>query len=143
MEYWLTVAARFLADVVALLHLAFVAFVVLGGLLALRWPRAARVHLPCAIYGAAVEVFRWTCPLTPLENALRRRGGEGGYGGGFVEHYLLPLLYPDPFPERLAWALAATVVVVNGVVYAVVLARRRRRSPTRAAPGAAPRARPR
>lgn len=122
-------AARALADVVALLHLAFVAFVVLGGFLALRWPRAAWVHLPCAAYGAAIEIARWTCPLTPLENALRERGGQAGYGGGFVEHYLLPLLYPVPFPAWLSWALAAVVLLVNGVAYGSVLALRRRRLP--------------
>lgn len=131
------VLARALADAVALLHLAFVAFVVLGGLLALRWPRVTWPHLACAAYGAAIEIFRWTCPLTPLENALRQRGGEAGYGGGFVEHYLLPLLYPVPFPSWMSWALAGIVLGVNGIVYALLLARRRRGPRARGGPAAA------
>lgn len=121
--------ARFLADVVVVVHLAFVAFVLFGGLFALRWPNVAWVHLPCAAWGAAIEVGGWTCPLTPLENALRRRGGEAGYTGAFVDHYILPVLYPLQ-PRSVFWALAAVVVVVNAVVYAAVLVRRRRRART-------------
>jgi Protein of Unknown function (DUF2784) len=119
--------ARFLADVVVVAHLAFIAFVLFGGLLALRWPRAAWVHLPCAVYGAAIEVWGWVCPLTPLENALRRRGGEAGYTGAFVEHYVRPVLYPL-LPRSVFSALAVVVVLVNVAVYAAVLARRRRRT---------------
>ena len=118
-------AFRILADAVVLLHLAFVAFVVLGGLLALRRPRAALLHLPAAAYGFLVEALGWVCPLTPLELALRRRGGEAGYAGGFVEHHLIPLVYPSPFPRSLAWTLAGVVVAVNAFSYSVVLARRR------------------
>jgi Protein of Unknown function (DUF2784) len=114
---------RALADAVAVFHAAFVAFVVLGGFLALQWRPVWLVHLPCATYGVLVEVLGWICPLTPLENALRRRAGEAGYGGGFVEHYLLPLLYPEPFPRALAWAFAAAVVAANAAAYAM-LARR-------------------
>ncbi len=121
------VIARLLADAVVLAHLAFVAFVVLGGFLALRWPRVAWVHVPCAAYGAAIEIGRWICPLTPLENALRRRGGARGYRGGFVEHYLLPVLYPEPLPPWAPWALAGVVVAANAVAYGTLLALRRRR----------------
>lgn len=117
--------ARFLADAVVVVHLAFVVFVLFGGLLALRWPRAAWVHVPCAVYGAAIEIGGWVCPLTPLENVLRRRGGEAGYAGGFVEHYVLPVLYPV-LPRSAFSALAVVVVAVNVAVYAVVLVRRRR-----------------
>jgi hypothetical protein len=120
------VIARVLGDGVVVVHLAFIGFVVLGGLFALRWPVAPWFHLPAAVYGAAIEIGRWTCPLTPLENDLRRRAGRAVYGGGFVEHYLLPVLYPAPFPEWVAWALAGIVVAVNGAIYAVVLVRRRR-----------------
>lgn len=120
-------AFRILADAVVLLHLAFVAFVVLGGLLALRRPRAAFLHLPAAAYGFLVEALGWVCPLTPLEVALRRRGGEAGYAGGFVERYLLPVLYPEPFPRSLAWKLAAAVLAANAVIYGLVAWRRWKR----------------
>ncbi len=126
---------RLLADATVILHFAFVAFVAAGGLLVLRRPRLAWVHLPCAAYGALVEFFRWTCPLTPLENHLRRLGGQAGYAGGFIERYLLPVVYPEPFPLWLSAALGAAVVLVNGAIYAGLAARaRRRRRPDRGGP---------
>ncbi len=87
-------SARLAADAVVLVHLAFVVFVVVGGFLAIRWPRIAWLHVPAALWGAWAELTATICPLTPLENALRRRAGETGYEGGFIEHYLIPLLYP-------------------------------------------------
>jgi len=117
-------AFRILADVVVVLHAAFVAFVALGGFLVIWWPKLAWAHLPVAAYGFLIEVVGWTCPLTPLEVWLRRRGGEAGYAGGFVAHYLLPLVYPEPFPRSLAWKLAALVVAANTVAYGLVLLRR-------------------
>ena len=120
---------RFAADAVLVLHAAFVLFVVLGGLLALRWPRLAWVHLPAAAWGAAIEFCGWTCPLTPLEQALRRRGGEAGYSGGFVEHYVVTLLYPQGQTRGLQLALGLFVLAVNLAVYAWVWRRTRRRSP--------------
>lgn len=118
---------RLLADATVAVHLSFIAFVAAGGLLVLRRPRLGWIHLPCAAYGALVELLGWICPLTPLENRLRRLGGEAGYPGGFVERYLLPVIYPEPFPRWLALCLGAAVLVVNGAVYAAVLARSRRR----------------
>ncbi len=118
---------RLLADATVALHLAFVAFVAAGGLLVLRRPGLAWLHLPCSAYGALIEFFRWTCPLTPLENYLRRLGGEAGYAGGFVERYLVPIVYPEPFPRWLSAALGTAVLLVNGALYGVVLARARRR----------------
>lgn len=115
---------RLLADLVVLLHSAFVLFVVLGGLLALRWPRAAWLHLPTALWGAGIEFAAGICPLTPLENHLRRLGGEAGYTGGFVEHYVLPVLYPDGLTRGVQLALGMFVLVLNLVVYAVVWRRR-------------------
>jgi hypothetical protein len=119
-------AYRILADAVVLVHAAFVGFVVLGGFLALRWPRIAWAHLPVAAYGLLIELVGWICPLTPLEVWLRRRGGEAGYAGGFVEHHLVPLVYPEPFPRSLAWTLAGVVAGANAVAYGIVLLRLRR-----------------
>jgi hypothetical protein len=110
---------------VVVLHLAFVAFVVLGGLLVLRWPRLAWVHLPVAFYGALIVVVGFVCPLTPLENRLRGAAGQAGYEGGFVEHYLLPVLYPAGLTREVQWVLAGGVVLINVVVYGVVWRRRR------------------
>jgi hypothetical protein len=119
---------RLLADAVVIVHFAFVLFVVAGGLLALRWPRAAWLHLPAAAWGALIELQGWICPLTPLENELRRRGGEAGYAGGFVEHYLVPVLYPAGLQRATQLVLAALVVGVNVAVYTTVVVRRRRRA---------------
>ena len=117
---------RVLADGVVLIHLGFVAFVVLGGIAALRWPRVAWVHLPCAAWGAWISFAGWICPLTPLENRLRVAADADAYGGGFVEHYLLPLLYPGAMTRTVQIALGAGVLAVNAVAYAIVLRRRRR-----------------
>lgn len=116
------------ADALVVVHLAFIVFVVLGGLLALRWPRTAWAHLPALAWGAWVEFAGWHCPLTPLEQALRDRAGERAYSGGFVEHYLLPLLYPETWTPRLGVVLGIFVLVVNAGVYGLVLWRRRTRS---------------
>lgn len=116
-----------LADAVVVLHALFVAFVALGGLLAFRWPRVAYAQLACAAYGFLIEAIGWVCPLTPLENRFRILAGERGYAGGFVRHYLIPLLYPEPFPPWLGAALAAVVVALNAVIYGAVLATWRRR----------------
>jgi hypothetical protein len=117
-----------LADAVVVLNLGFVGFVVLGGLLALRWPRAAWVHLPAAVWGVWVEFTGRTCPLTPLEGWLRRQGGGAGYSASFVEHYVLPVLYPAALTRELQWALGGIVIAVNAAVYAAVLLARRSRS---------------
>lgn len=117
---------RLAADAVLVVHALFVAFVVAGGLLVLRWPRLAWLHLPCAAWGALIEFAGWICPLTPLENRLRRLGGEAGYEGGFVETYLLAALYPEGLSRPVQWALGGLVLAVNAAVYAWILARRRR-----------------
>lgn len=118
---------RFLADAVLVVHLAFVLFVVLGGLLVLRWPRLAWVHLPAAAWGALIEFAGWVCPLTPLENRWRRLGGGAGYEGGFVETYVLAALYPEGLTREVQVALGLAVLVVNAAVYFVWWRRRRRR----------------
>ena len=116
------------ADLVLLVHLAFVLFVVLGGLLALRWPRVAWVHVPVALYGAAIEFIGFICPLTPLEVWLRRRGGEAGYEGGFIEHYVTSALYPAGLTRQVQLVLGTAVLVLNAIVY-FVWWRRRKRGP--------------
>jgi hypothetical protein len=111
---------RFLADIVVALHLGFILFVLGGGLLALRWRRAPLVHLPAALWGVFVEVSGGLCPLTPLENALRRAAGDAGYSGGFVEEYVVPLIYPEALTHPLQLLLAGVVVFANAVVYGYV-----------------------
>lgn len=108
------------ADALVVLHLAFVAFVVLGGLLVLRWPSLAWVHVPAAIWGAWIEFAGWICPLTPLENRLREEAGQQGYATSFVEHYLLPVLYPASLTREMQWLLGGVVIAVNAVVYVVI-----------------------
>jgi Protein of Unknown function (DUF2784) len=122
-------AYRILADVVLALHLGFVLFVVLGGLLVLRWRPLLWLHVPAAVWGAVIEVSGWACPLTPLENELRRMGGEAGYAGGFVEHYLVPILYPGELTRTTHIALGALVLAINLVIYWFVFSRPRE-SPT-------------
>ena len=110
-------SARVLAILVVLIHMAFVGFVVAGGVLALRWPRVAWVHLPAALWGALIALAGWICPLTPLENWLRVRGGAAAYDTGFLEHYLLPILYPVSLTRGLQIAMGVFVVAVNVLVY--------------------------
>lgn len=119
---------RVLADLVLVLHLCFVLFVILGGLLALRWPGVARIHLPVAAYGALIEFAGFVCPLTPLENALRHRGGEAGYRGGFIDHYITAAIYPEGLTRHAQLVLGTAVLAGNGLVY-LVWWRRRRRAP--------------
>ena len=116
---------RLLADATLAVHLAFVLFVVLGGFLALRWPRVAWVHVPVALYGAIIEFVGFICPLTPLEVALRRRGGEAGYEGGFIEHYVTAALYPTGLTREVQLALGVFVLLLNGIVYVFVWRRAR------------------
>ena len=108
---------RFLADLLVVAHLCYVVFVVLGGLLVLRHPRLAWVHVPCALWGALVEFAGWICPITPLEIALRERGGELAYSGDFVAHYLIPVLYPAVLTRTIQIALGTLVVALNVGVY--------------------------
>lgn len=116
---------RILADVVVVIHFAFVLFVVFGGFFALRWGRVAWAHVPAAIWGALIEFADWPCPLTPLENRFRRMGGDAGYEGGFVEHYILSLLYPETLPRSVQISLGVGVIVINVIAYTLVIARRR------------------
>ena len=106
-----------LADLVVLVHLAFIVFVVLGSALTLRWRRIAWVHLPAVLWSALLELCGWICPLTPLENWLRRAGGASGYLGGFVEQYVVPIVYPAALTREAQVALGILVCVVNAAIY--------------------------
>ncbi len=120
---------RVLADLVLVVHLAFILFVVVGGLFVLRWPRLAWLHVPVVLWGAWIEFSGRICPLTPLEVGFRRRGGEAGYEGGFIEHYITAIIYPDGLSRGIQVALGVVVVVINVAVY-VMLIRRRKDGPT-------------
>ena len=117
---------RLAADAVVLLHLGFIVFVLLGALLVLRWPRLAYLHLPAVAWGAAVELLHLYCPLTPLENQLRHAAGQAGYSGGFVEHYLIPLIYPAGLTPGIQLWLGGVVLLINLPIYLRLICRRRR-----------------
>jgi len=112
---------RILADLLVVLHLTFAAFVVFGGFLAWKWRPALFAHLPALAWGFWVEISGQICPLTPLENHLRRLAGEAGYQGGFLEHYLIPILYPPGLTQTDQWVLAALLLVINIVAYGALL----------------------
>lgn len=120
-----------LSDLLLLLHGAFVLFVVAGGLLVLKWPAVAWVHLPAAVWGAVIEFIGFTCPLTPLEQTWRRAAGGEAYEGGFIEHYVTAALYPTGLTRAIQVALGLLVLGLNAWVYWRVW--RRRQSPRSAA----------
>jgi len=127
---------RLLAGAVVVVHLGFVLFVAAGGLLVWRWRRWAWAHLPALAWGVWIELSGGICPLTPLENELRQLGGEAAYGGDFVGHYLLPVLYPEGLDRGIQAALAAAVLALNAAVYWRVLRRPRRSLPSPPSPPA-------
>ena len=114
------------ADLLVVVHALFVVFVVLGGLLVLRWPRLAWVHLPAAAWGALIEFTGCICPLTPLENSLRQAGGQAGYAGSFINHYLVPLIYPEGLSRATGVVLGSCLLFGNLAIYIVVALRTRR-----------------
>nr|AIA17904.1 Protein of Unknown function (DUF2784) [uncultured bacterium] len=105
------------ATAIALVHLGFILFVVIGGLAVLRWPMLAWLHVPAAIWGVLIEFAGWYCPLTTWENQLLRRAGRAGYDNGFVEHYLLALIYPDGLTRAMQISVGVLVLAVNVFVY--------------------------
>jgi hypothetical protein len=118
---------RLLADLTVLVHFAFIVFVVGGALLVVRWPRLVWLHLPCAVWGTWIEFTGRICPLTPLENHFRRLAGASGYEGGFIEHYILPVVYPAGLTPRVQVVLGLLVVAVNLLLYTWIVTRWRRR----------------
>ncbi|MGZ8144363.1 MAG: DUF2784 domain-containing protein [Methylosarcina sp.] len=103
-----------LADLVVAIHFGFIVFVVLGGLLALKWRELVWLHFPAAFWGALIEFAGWICPLTLIENWLR---AGSGYSSGFIEHYLIPIIYPSVLTREMQWGLGLTVVLINVMVY--------------------------
>jgi Protein of Unknown function (DUF2784) len=121
---FLTMMFRLLADATVALHLAFVLFVVAGGLLVIGWPRLAWAHIPAVVWGAWVEFSGWVCPLTPMENWLRQQSGQAVSTASFVDRYVLPVLYPPALSRETQWLLGAFVLGVNAGMYLAVLRRR-------------------
>ena len=124
----------YLADALLVVHGTFVLFVVAGGLLVLKWPRLAWIHLPAAVWGAVIEFAGFICPLTPLEKAWRRAAGQEGYPGGFIEHYVTAALYPSGLTRLIQIALGVGVLVANGWVYWTLWRRRGMRANDRSGP---------
>lgn len=118
---------RIAADAILLLHLAFTLFTVLGGLLVLRRPSLIWLHLAAVLWGVVIEWADWVCPLTPLENFLRERGGEAGYAGGFIEHYVALLLYPENLTIALRYLLGGGLIAANLIIYGYIFWTRRRK----------------
>ncbi|MBC8484612.1 MAG: DUF2784 domain-containing protein [Bacteroidetes bacterium] len=116
------------ADLVAVFHFTFILFVVSGGFLAIRWHKVSWFHIPTAVWGALIEFAGWGCPLTPLENKLRLAGGDSGFAGGFIEEYLLPVIYPAGMTRSVQIALGSAVIVINVSIYGYLLLRRSRKS---------------
>lgn len=114
------------ADFLVLIHFGFIIFVVLGGLLVLRWSRVAWVHIPTVAWGAWIEFTHSVCPLTPMEQGLRELAGTTNYRGGFIDHYIIPIVYPPGFSPETAQLLAFAVLSVNLIIYAAVIYRRYR-----------------
>ena len=116
-----------LADAVLVFHGLFIVWAALGALAVLRWPKLVWVHLPALAWAVWIETSGRICPLTPLENSLRRAAGEAGYSGGFIEHYLGRIIYPAGLTREAQWAVAGVLLAVNVVIYGVIVARRRAR----------------
>ena len=116
---------RLLADLVVIIHLGFVVFVVAGGFLLRRWPKVIWAHIPAAIWGVLIEFAGWVCPLTPLEKSLRTKGGEAGYQGDFIDHYILPVLYPGGLSRNIQLLLGLFALGVNLFAYYLYFRRRR------------------
>lgn len=112
---------RLTAELVLMLHLLFVAFALLGGLLLAAWPALALLQVPIALWAGLIMIVGWTCPLTPLEKRFRARAGQRAFGGGFVEHYLLPLIGRTRLTAELQHAIGWAVLAINGLLYGWLL----------------------
>jgi hypothetical protein len=117
---------RILADITLVVHLAFIVFAMMGALLVLKWRWLIFIHIPAAVWGVLIQFMGWICPLTPLENCLRRSAGQSGYEGGFIDHYLLPVIYPDGLTPNIQFILGTVVLILNLVLYLIVIMRIRK-----------------
>lgn len=108
------------ADVILLVHFSFIAFVVAGGLLLFKWRQLIWLHLPAVIWGALIEISGWICPLTPVENMLRKAGGDTDYSGSFIEHYLVPVIYPSGLSHTTFIAMGIGIIIINAVLYTIL-----------------------
>jgi len=117
---------RVLAESVLVIHFAFIAFALFGGFLVIRYRRVMFLHLPCLAWGIYIELSGGICPLTPLENRLRRAAGDAGYEGGFIEHYLIAIIYPDGLTHTMQLALAGILVTLNAFAYTLVIRKHRK-----------------
>lgn len=115
-----------LANVIVVAHFLFIIFVVCGGLLVIRWPKIAFLHLPATVWGAVVEFSGWICPLTPLENHFRSLAGNDLYEGDFIVRYLIPIIYPDNLTINIQIFLGILVIVVNVIFYSIAILKYRR-----------------
>src|SRR5262245_14974266 len=113
------------ADFIVLFHLLFILFVMFGGIFALKWPKVALLHIPAAVWGSLIEFFGWICPLTPLENTLRSDGQA--YSGGFIDNYIMPIIYPPGLTRELQWILGGGILLMNVTVYGIWTFRHSRR----------------
>ncbi len=114
---------RVLADLVVVIHFVFIVYAIFGGLLVLKWKWTVFLHIPVVVWGILLETFGWICPLTPLENELRQAANVAGYQGGFIDNYLLPVVYPENLTRLIQWLLGAALLLCNIVVYALVMHR--------------------
>lgn len=117
---------RILADAVLMLHLGFILFAILGGILFYRWRWIPWLHLPAFCWSSWVSFTGTLCPLTPLENHFRHRAGQDGYAGGFIDHYIVPLIYPEGLTDKIGITLGICILIWNAFVYSLILRRRRR-----------------
>lgn len=115
-----------LADAIVVIHFLFIAFVICGGLLVIRWPRISFAHLPAAVWGAAVEIFGLVCPLTPLENRFHNLAGNASYSGDFISRYLLPVIYPENLTTTIQQVLGGLVIAINIIIYVIAIRKHRK-----------------
>ena len=117
---------RILADALVVAHFLFIVYAVAGGLLVIKWGWTVALHIPVFLWGVLVETFGWICPLTPLENDLRTAAGLAGYSGSFIDHYLIPIVYPENLTRPIQWLLAGLLLLVNVIIYGIVIHKYRR-----------------
>jgi hypothetical protein len=117
-----------LADAIVVLHLLFILFVVSGGFLALKWPKLVYLHIPAVVWGVYIEFSGGICPLTPWENWLRLQSDQLGYQGGFIEHYIIPIIYPAGLTRDVQMVLGLAALLINVVAYSLLVMQWRKRS---------------